>query len=157
MSGVSWGERTLSGVAANGVVTQLFPTTIVTTVSTATYPPSGGGLVKRAVNGRIDHITIESDGVNGGYVEIWDVTGLDRGASNNANDSVSLTDAYVDANGKLLATVMIKPAAGAGHPFGSSLGAIPFDKGLAMRYVGSGVVNVAPVIEGGFMVQYIAG
>ena len=158
MSGVSWGSRQVATVLAAGLVTQIFPVDVPTTVSTVAYPPVGGGLVKRAIQGYIDDIAIESDAVNSGYVEIWDVSGLDRGAAKNANDSVLLTDTYVQANGKLIAIIQIKPAAGAGHPFGSYINMIPFSKGIGIRFVGTGgYVNISPVIEGGFMVQYIAG
>lgn len=156
MSGVYWGSREVADVTASGSATQLFPVGVPSTEDTTTYPPASDGKVKRATSGMIDHIDFESDGVNGGVVELWDVEGLDRGGSNNVNNDDLLTDAFLSANGTLIAKIQIKPSAGTGHPFGSTIGKIPFNKGLAVRFVGvAGVVNVAPYIEGGFLVQLV--
>lgn len=160
-----WSARNIAAVASNGVVTQLFPTTLIAAgnvgtdlVSTATYPPTGGGLVRRPTFGRTEKVMITSDGTNGGVVEFWDVAGTDRGASNNVNDGDTMTDAYVTANGLLIAKINITGTATHGSELASYIHHIEFAKGLAVRFVsGAGVVSIAPFVEGGFMKSYVAG
>lgn len=153
---VYWGSREVSGVAVNGVVTQLFPVGCPHSAMTSTaagWPPAAAGKVRFPVAGRLNRLTVTSDGVNGGYVELWDVGGLEQGAANNINSGGdTLTDAFVTANGTLIARENVQPAVAASAPLTSQFEHIPFNKGLAVRYVGDGKVYIAPIVEGGFMV-----
>lgn len=157
--GSPWGSRNVGSVASTGDATQLFPVQCAVGASTQTeYPPAApGGFVRTAIDGRIGKLLIESDGLNGGYCEVWDVAGLREGAAGNNNvnndgttTSILLTNAYLAANGTLLATVQVKPDV-EGGPFGYKVENIPFNKGLAVRFVSDdGHVKVSPFIEGGF-------
>ncbi len=158
MYGVAWGSRTVAGVASNGVATQLYPVGVPAAGSCADtsggWPPAASGLVRRPTAGRASNVHITGDGVNGGYVELWDVGGLDRGASDNVNSGGdTVTNAYLAANGRLLQVINIESSEGQAFAYGSQV--INFDRGLAVRYVGSGSVYVAPYCEGGFMVQAV--
>jgi hypothetical protein len=147
-------------VAATGDATQLFPNTIATTVSTATYPPVGGGLVRRPTDGTLLKLHITPDGTNGGLVEVWDVAGLDRGATNNVNDATALTNAYLVANGRKLAEMRITGTSTDDYDVSLNLQNFNFIKGLAVRFVNAGPtgkVTVTPFVAAGFLVQYIAG
>lgn len=160
-----WGSRSIAAVASNGVVTQLFPTTLVRAggagtdlVSTSTYPPSGGGLVRRPAAGRTEKVLITPDGINGGVVEFWDVAGTDRGASNNVNDSDTMTDAYVTANGRLIEKLRITGTSPQSSEMSSYIHHVEFSQGLAIRFIsGAGTIDVAPFVEAGFMKSYVAG
>lgn len=157
MSSVYWGSRQINAVASNGVATVLFPVGAPASamVNTATYPPATSGKVRRTVQGRIGRIEVTADGSNGGRVELWDVAGLDRGASNNTNNGDTVTNAFLAANGVLIGKINISSTAT--FPFTATFDAIPFNNGLAVRYIdgGAGYIDVAPYIEGGFMVQEV--
>ena len=93
-------------------------------------------------------------------MEIWDVAGLDRGASNNANDQALLSNAYLVANGQLLTTVRLTGTSTDDYDVSLNLQNFNFNKGLAIRFSNAGSagnVVVTPFIAAGFMVQYIAG
>lgn len=160
-----WYSRSIAAVASNGVVTQLFPTTLIRAggvgsdlVSTATYPPSPGGLVRRPTKGRTEKVMVTPDGINGGIVEFWDVAGTDRGATNNVNDSDTMTDAYVTANGRLIAKIRITGTAPQSSELSSYIHHVEFNNGLAVRFIsGDGTIDVAPFVEEGFMKSYVAG
>lgn len=155
----SWGIITVSAVASNGVATQLFPDTVSTGGSTAAaYPPVGGGNVRRATEGYCEKFKIVPDGTNGGIVEVWDVAGLDRGATNNVNDGTSLTDAYLTANGRLIDKFRITGSAEQPYETNFAIHHHRFHNGLAVRFVGgAGSIDVIPFVENGFMIQYVGG
>lgn len=156
----AWGTRTIAAVTATGNATQLFPNDITATVSTATYPPVGGGNVRRATEGVLQKIHGTSDGVNGGKLELWDVSGVDRGATNNTNDQLLLTNAYLLANGKLIDTLAVNGVGSENYSMSLNLENLQFNKGLAVRFVNAGPagsIQVSPFVTSGFMVQYIAG
>lgn len=156
----SWGTRDINAVAAAGDATQLFPNAIPTTVATVVYPPVGGGLVRRATEGVLQKIHIVPDGVNGGVVELWDVAGVDRGASNNTNDQLLLSNAYLVANGTLIDTVRVTGTGTENYDMSLNLENLQFNKGLALRFVNAGPagkITVTPFVTSGFMVQYVAG
>lgn len=162
MSDVAWGTRTIAGVAAAGDATQLFPigcpaAQMANTI--AAYPPAVSGDVRRAIHGHIHIITVASDRVNGGYIELWDVSGLDRGAlaAGNVNNGDFLTDAYLTANGKMIDRVNVLGPSNEASGFNWYVEETPFNRGLALRYVGGGSVFVSPFIAGGFSRQTIIG
>lgn len=156
----AWGSRTIAAVVATGNATQLFPNDIPTTVATAVYPPVGGGLVRRPTEGVLQKIHIVTDGVNGGTIELWDVSGLDRGASNNTNDQLFLTNAWLVANGKLIDTMKITGTGTENYDLSLNMENLQFNKGLAIRFVNAGPagsVTVSPFVTSGFMCNYVAG
>ena len=161
----AWYSRDVAAVASSGVVTQLFPSTLIAAslggtdlVLTTTYPPAGGGLVRRPTSGRTEKVSVTSDGVNGGIVEFWDVAGADRGATNNVNNANTMTDAFVVANGRLIFKMFITGTATHGSELSANIDNVEFAQGLAVRFIsGAGTISVAPYIEGGFMKSYVAG
>lgn len=165
MSCSPWYSRTVNAVASSGVATQLFPSTLLSASTggsdlalTATYPPVGGGFVRRPTAGRTEKVMITSDGINGGIVQFWDVAGLDRGASNNVNDGDTMTDAFLTANGLKIAEFRITGTATHSTELASCCQEVDFFKGLAVRFIsGAGAVTIAPFVDGGFMKSYVAG
>jgi hypothetical protein len=150
----SWGARDIGFVAAGGVATQLFPTTLPTTTSTAAWPPAATGLVRRPTAGKLENITVSTDGTNGGIFQIWDVCGLDRGASNNVNDQLTLTDAFINANGRKLWEIRLTGNAEQDYQLLMAIDHIEFYQGLAVRFIASaGLVTVTPMCEAGFMLN----
>jgi len=123
---------------------------------TGTWPPAAAGKVRRPRDGRIAKIEITGDGVNGGVLEVWDVKGLDRGTTNNVNSAGdTMTNVYLVANGTLIHKINVPATGGEVFTLGAGEG-MPFNKGLAVRFVASsGAVFVAPFIEGGFGVQEV--
>lgn len=154
---VYWGARDVDAVAEDGDATQLFPVGATAGDDTSTtFPPSGGGRVRLPAHGRVGKIEITPDGTNSGYVEIWDVAGLDRGTDNNVNsEGEAIDDTYLQANGTLIQKVLVDATVA---PFTSVVEDVPFNKGLAVRVVlEDGSVSVAPFVEGGFRVIELAG
>jgi hypothetical protein len=162
--GSPWYSRDIAAVAdTTGVLTQLFPTgadKARMTSTVAAYPPATSGSVRRAIHGRIDRMQITGDGTNSGILELWDVGGTDRGAiqsggGSNVNNGDLLSAAYATANGKLIGKINVL-ATGAGAALVDSWADVPFNNGLAVRFISSaGVVSVAPFVQGGFMIQEV--
>lgn len=166
-----WGAQDVNAVASNGVATQLFPQagsiqgTMANTDTTngGTYPPTPlGGLVRRPCQGRLAKLEITGDGTNPGTIEVWDVKGTDRGATvaqdgvngANVNNGVTIANAYLTANGRLIAKKLVQGSAGTS--FTEIFEAIPFNDGIAVRFWNSGPtgkVSVAAFVEGGFMLR----
>lgn len=155
----SWGSISVAGVAANGVGTQLFPTSLPTTVTTAAWPPATAGLVRKPIHGKLENLFVSTDGTNGGTFELWDVAGLDRGASNNVNDQLLLTDAYMVANGRKIWELRIVGNSDQPYDLLMAIDHLEFYNGLACRFLSSSVANagsvtVVPMAELGFSVYY---
>ena len=164
-----WGSRTINAVAANGVVTVLFPAfgsavgAMADTSNTGAYPPVASGNVRRACHGKITAVEVAGDGINAVTVELWDVGGLDRGPTytqDNVNGVNTNNDDKIP-NGQLVAQGAVKigtkliPGTGDGT-FTERFEAIPFNLGLGIRVVGAaGSVVVSPFCEGGFMIQAV--
>lgn len=171
MAGTYWGSRSIGFVASNGALTQLYPNfgsitgTMSDTSNTGTYPPTGGGIVRRPSHGHCVALEITGDGSNAVTVELWDIAGTDRGKTytqdstngTNVNNDVLIPNGKITTlNGILIGTKQI-PGTGGGT-FTERFEAIPFNQGLAVRVVGAaGAASIAPYIDGGFMIQTVAG
>lgn len=155
MGGVFWGSRDVEDVIAAGVATQLFPVGAPASgmTDTTTWPPAAAGKVRRPTHGKLHRLVVTPDGTNSGVLELWDVAGKDRGASNNVNSGGdTITDTYLDANGTLIQKLLVDGTGDAGVI--EDVQGVPFSKGLAVRFVGSaGLVSIAATVEGGFMVS----
>lgn len=153
-----WGARTIAGVTdSTGDAVQLFPIRLAAATmadTTTQYPPAGGGEIRRPTEGRIERLGITCDDVAGGIVEIWDVAGLDRGNSDNVNDQLALTAAYLAANGTLLDSVQVKQSGTMNEAISGGQNTLAFEKGLAVRYIGDGNIIISPWIYGGFTQYY---
>lgn len=148
----SWGVITIAAVGAGGVATQLFPQYLPATVSTAVWPPATAGEVRRPTAGKTENIFTDTDGTNGGVVELWDVAGQISGVTNNVNDQVFLTDAYLTANGRKLYEFRVVGNADMPYDLLMAIDHLEFSNGLAMRFLANaGTIKVTPMCELGYM------
>ena len=115
--------------------------------------------MRRPTTGKTENVFVSTDGTNGGYFELWDVGGLDRSATNNVNNGDTMTDAYVQANGKLIWNVRLVGNSEAPYDLLMAIDHLEFYAGLACRYVNApggnptGTITVTPMCEAGFMVN----
>lgn len=121
---------TLTAVASNGNLTQLYPTFVSAGVNPATA--TAGQLIRKPCNGALHSIQVKPDGLgNGGTIEFYDINGLDYG--------IDVSSAAVITNAQLVT------ALAASNPRKAKL---IFTQEFAGT-VGSGIVN-APGIYRGF-------
>ena len=152
----SWGAVPLTGVAGNGDVTQLFP--LWASVGVNPFgTPDQGDQVRRPSEGFCYKLQIETDGVNGGLLQLYDISGLDIGVD--VSSATVITDAQLDA---AIASGDAKPiyeksfvSAHDGAP--ENYGGFGFIKGLAARFVGTGSCKLNLGIRGGFVFTTVAG
>lgn len=154
----AWSPIVLSNVAATGDLVQLYPETVsagsgATTMGTERRRPLSGCLYRAEV--------FASSGV-GGTIELWDVAGLDRGASNNVDTGTALTNTYLQAErtagrAKLIWTQNFAGTSGSRYPVFNQR--VPFMKGLAARFIGgdTGSITISMVVDGGYTKQPISG
>ena len=153
----AWSLITVSNVAANGVLTQLFPSNVT--------PGAGGvGYKERRMPGsgtlfRCD--IIPQDGV-GGKVEIWDLGGTWYDAANNVDTGTEITEAYrvaavTQQNAKKIWEITFDGDDGlVTKTFATT---VPFMNGLVARYtntveaVGSVNIGLNLVVQGGYRKQ----
>ena len=101
-------------------------------------------------------LQVETDGTNGGEIELWDINGKDVGAD--VDTATAITQAQLTAAlalGKARIVYSQKFAGSSGARLALAHG-VPFMHGLAARYIN--VVNAAPVgtcelnltVDGGF-------
>jgi hypothetical protein len=134
MIGEGW-VTDLTAVASNGNVTQVYPSWASAGVARAAA--TVGQLIREPVGGSCSGLQIETDGVNGGTLELWDVNGHDIGA-----DVSSLT---VITNAQLTtmisrgdAKLIHKQNFIASPETPVNIGPFSFVKGLAARFSNSG-------------------
>jgi len=153
----AWGKLAVAFSTSTGNLTQLYPTW---DQSVAQGQPVGdalpiapGGTLRTPMGGRVGQLSFQSDGTNGGIIEVWDINGLDFPAD--VSSLTQITNAQLvalQARGKaqLLGSYNI-----AGSPTVPAVGSLAFGfmRGLAARFVaGAGQVNLNLIAEGG--VQY---
>ena len=142
---------TLTGVAADGNVTQLYPAKC--SAGIAPGSATNGQQIRRPCNGTLYNIQIKTDGTTSGSLELYDIDGAKAGAD--VSSLTVITDTQLDA---------AITAGDASLIFDQNFAATPttpisvsprgFMKGLAARYVQSGgtggtiVVNL--VVSGGY-------
>lgn len=137
----------LTGVASNGVVTQLYPA-----YATAGADPASavlGDQIRQPMEGQITNLQIRTDGTNGGIIELYDINGADIGADVSSLDAITdveLTALITAKKAKLIYTqnYISSPETPV------NMGWKGFSKGLAARNIGSGYCYVNAVINGGF-------
>ncbi len=159
LNGDSW-INTLTAVAAStGAIVQLYPVWCPSGVNPFA-PNSAGAQIRRPVEGELLNVQIQSDGTNGGVIEIWDVNGLDGGID--VSSATALTAAQVASLitrglARLIYSQNFAGASGATNP--TIVGKI-FARGLAARYsnlgpTGTCVLNLT--VKGGFELTDSAG
>lgn len=148
----------LTAVAATGNVQQLYPVWVTAGVNPATA--TNGQLIRRPMQGACHSIQIESDGSNGGKVELYDIDGIELGIDVSSGTTITnaqLTAAIAAGKAKLIWEASY--AASVGTPPANAAGIYrAFMKGLAARFSndaagpgpqGSCTINL--VVSGGFM------
>lgn len=139
---------TLEDVTSTGNVTQLYPSW----VSAGAVPPgSPSAQIRMPTPCFVRSAQIKTDGANGGYIELWDVNGLDAGADVSSLNVI--TDTQLDALAtaglaKLLWDQNFTATSGASTPTMIGKQAM---RGLAARFVGAaGQITLNIEVEGGY-------
>lgn len=150
------GTVNVAGTTPTGSLTQLYPTWVAAGASLP-IPPMGGPL-RKPVMGEISQITIKTDQVNGGVVELWDVSGLDYPAD--VSSGTTITNAQLvalAAQGKAkLVWSESFTASPSAPPANLAPQGMRFMRGLAARFGNSGstgTVYLNLIIEGGYVIQ----
>ena len=82
---------TLTAVASNGNVTQLYPAWCSAGAGGGTQ----GEAVRRPVDGMVAELHVLGDGTNAGTLELWDVSGVDLGAD--VDTATTISNAQITA------------------------------------------------------------
>lgn len=158
-NGDSWINPLTAVLATTGAIVQLFPSWCPAGVNPFTTN-SMGAQIRRPIEGELLNIQIQSDGTNGGVIEIWDVNGLDAGVD--VSSATALTAAQVNALitrglARLIYTQNFAGASGATNP--TIVGKI-FARGLAARFSNIGPTGTCTLnltVRGGFNLVDSAG
>jgi hypothetical protein len=146
--GQAWSGNSLTFGTATGDLTQLFPTWMATGVAKASAV--NGDLIRKPTGGVLDFIQIQTDGTNGGIIEIWDINGEMIGA--NVSSATAITNAQLvllqaQGKAKLLYSQNFTATAGAATP--AAAGRV-FSFGLAARFVAAaGACSLNLNVNGG--------
>jgi len=142
---------TLTGVAATGDVTQLYPVWASAGVDPASA--TNGQIMRYPCGGVLYNIQIETDGSTAGSLELYDISGAELGIDVSSADVI--TDTQLDTaiaanNAKLIYEQNF--SATPSTPINVSPRSIM--KGLAARYVQTGgtggTIKLNLVVKGGF-------
>lgn len=144
----------LTIVAANGNVTQCYPTYAAAGTDPATATVSQQ--VRMPCEGQLISLQVCTDGTNAGILELYDISGHALGI--NVSSSTVITDTQLDAAiaaGK--AKLILKQNfIGNGSTPWAPVGPASFTKGLAARAVGAtGACDLNMVVHGGY--RYLNG
>lgn len=150
----SWAGIELTAVADDtGNLQQLFPNPFPTG-SAATTP---GSLRRKTADGILVSAQVETDGVLGGIIQIWDIAGDWVGANINTSDVITaaqLTTAIAAGRARLVWEQNFTGSSGASLK-GTSARTFMF--GLAGRFIGaSGTCKLNLVVDGGCRLVEIA-
>jgi hypothetical protein len=160
-----YGKISLNAVTSTGNLTQVYPSWnryindkgANVTVGDA-IPIAAGGLLLRPEGGRIGQVSVETDGTDGGTIQLYDISGLDVGADVSSATTITntqLTTGISAGKAKLLWEQNFAAAAGATIVYDWSAG---FMRGIAARFVGTaGTCAISLKAEGGFSWRIVAG
>lgn len=150
-----WGGIPLVGVAAAGNLTQLYPNFV--TPGDA-LPIAPGGTLLSPKGGKVGQVSIQTDGTNGGYVELWDLSGLYVPVDVSSLKVVTNANLVaLQAKGRAKLIWSQNFAAMPAAPVAWAL-AMGFMWGLAARFVQPAVgayCNVNIIAEGGYVKQVV--
>lgn len=148
----AWSGISLDTVAANGNLTQLYPTWVSAGVAKA--GSTAGQLLRRPQSGNLHSVEVRPIGANGGYLELWDISGEDAGAD--VSSLTAITNAQLVAlQAQGLAKLIYRQdltGTVAGNTTKSDVFR-RFSRGLAARFVGPVVASTCElnlVCEFGF-------
>lgn len=149
----AWSGISLAFGGATGDVTQLFPTWMgVGVAHTPGAPAAPGAQVRQPRQGKLESIQVQTDGTNGGTIEIWDVNGEDAGLDMSSDSTPLISDTILTGLvtrglAKLIYAQNFTSTAGAATP---SAPFRAFSRGLAARFIGAaGACSLNLVVEGG--------
>lgn len=157
---MAWSPIVLNDVAADGILTQLFPDT-VTAGSGAT---TSGTEVRYACEGVLLRAEVYTNDGTGGEIELWDVAGDAEGGDNDVNVDVEITNAYLLAQKALGRARLIwkqgfSGTVGSRYPVFNQR--VPFMHGLAARFIvaapGDKEITLSLVCDGGYRKVQICG
>lgn len=156
-----YGKIQLTATTSTGNVTQLYPQWIQYSpgvTAGAALPVAAGGIVRRPMGGRIGQVAIETDGTNGGVIQLFDINGLDGGAdvsSDTVITNTELTTLLTAGKAKQIFEQNIAAAPGATIVWTWTQA---FQRGLGARFVAAtGICYVNIIGEGGFQFYTTAG
>jgi hypothetical protein len=145
----AWGPISLTAVTATGNVTQLYPAFCTAGTGSGTL----GTLKRGPCEGVLLNLQVETDGINGGKLEVWDVNGNDGG--DDVDTAVVITNAHLAAlvsAGKARKIYEQNFVGSAGARLAIAHGT-PFVKGLAARFSNDGPTGTCStniIADGGF-------
>lgn len=152
---MAWSGLSLAFGNASGDLTQLYPAVC----PTGTDPSSAvsGNLIREPCECKLMSIQVQTDGSNGGVIEIWDVNGGDGGV--NVSSAATITDAQLDAlAARGLASLLYSQNVLADGSTPTAAGPRYANKGLAARFVAAaGSCKLNLVVEGGYRLRQKVG
>jgi len=153
-----WGGITVNSVTDTmGNLTQIYPNwdqgAGAGQAKGNALPIAPGGTLRTPQGGRVGQLSFQSDGSNGGIVELWDINGLDFPADVSSAEAITaaqLTALQARGKAQLIGSYNI-----AGSPTVPAVGSLAFGfmRGLAARFIATtGFVKLNIIAEGG--IQY---
>lgn len=146
----AWSGISLTIGTATGNLKQLYPTWGTVGVDPATA--TNGQLIRQAIEGQLQSVQVETDGVNGFVLQIWDLNGADVGANVSSLDVITNAQ-LIAAQARGLAKLIYEQniIASGLTPVGASFR--PMQRGLAARAYSddpAGTAKLNLVLDGGF-------
>lgn len=139
----------LSMVASNGNVTQLYPDYAAAGADPTTA--ATGDQLRQPCEGQLIALQVASDGTNAGILELYDISGTELGID--VSSAATITDTQLDAaiTANTAKRILVQNFAGSGLTPWAPVGPASFMKGLAARAVGgAGACTLNLVVHGGY-------
>jgi len=149
MSTSAWSEISITAVASDtGFLTQLYPTWAPVGIAKATETPAQQ--LREPCEGELVGLQIQTDGTNGGVIEIWDIAGDRAGADVSTAATITNTQKNTEVTAGRAKLLYSQNLLGTGET-----PPIPtyfrFMQGLAARFIsGAGSVKINANVNGGF-------
>lgn len=144
-----WAGIPITFGTSTGDLKQIYPTWAPVGVNPATA--TSGDSIREPTSGILYSLQIQTDGTNGGIIEIWDVDGEDGGADVSSGTTITnaqLLAAQSRGLAKLIYSQNFVASTGATPPGASFRG---FMRGIAARFVAAaGSVNLNVTVAGGY-------
>jgi hypothetical protein len=156
-----WGPVPLAAATSTGNVTQLYPAWAASSPGVsagAAIPIAPGGILRMPQGGRVGQIVLETDGTDGGVIQLFDVSGLDALAdvsSATVITNTQLTTLIANGLAKQIWEQNFAASPGAALVWAWSHG---FLRGLGARMVATGgTCKLNITAEGGFCYRVMGG
>jgi hypothetical protein len=149
-----WANLSLSAVTSTGNLTQLYPASCTAGTGANTM----GNEKRGPCEGILVNAQVETDGIDGGLIELWDVNGADAGAD--VDTATVITNAQLAAMvaaGKARIMYAQNFSGGSGSRLAIAHG-VTFAHGLAGRFVAAaGSCSLNLIVSGGCRKTQITG